>query len=93
MQEAHLLLESWGFDLTKVEYDPIRIWHGSRDVHAPVSQCRRMAEKLPHAILTEYVDEDHLGLLQKIPMVLDELITDDMRNRKPTQSGTSTTRS
>lgn len=79
MQEAQILLHPWGFDLTDVKYDPIQIWHGSKDVHAPSSQCRIMAGKLPHAVLKEY-EMDHLGMLAEMGMVLDELITDMVRS-------------
>lgn len=78
LQEANLLLEPWGFDLTEVT-SPIRIWHGSKDVNAPVSQSRRMAKKLPDARMIEY-DLDHVGMLGEIGMVLEEMITDDIRS-------------
>lgn len=73
MQEAKLLLAPWGFDLTDAAYDPIRIWHGTNDVHAPIQQCREMASVLPHAQLKEY-ELDHPGMLDEVVMVLEDLM-------------------
>lgn len=78
MDEAKLLLEPWGYDLCDVSYDPIQIWHGSKDVNAPVQQSRLMASKFPHVEMKEF-DLDHPQMLAELGMVLDELVTDGMR--------------
>ena len=72
IQEAKLLLQPWGVDLTGVDC-PITIWHGTKDVNVPISQTRRMANKLPGAVMKEY-ELDHPGMLGEMGMVLDEMV-------------------
>lgn len=55
------------------------IWHGIKDVNIPIIQCRRMAKKLPGAVLREWEEEDHMGMLGMVGPFLREIVTDNMR--------------
>ncbi|KAJ2975509.1 hypothetical protein NQ176_g5485 [Zarea fungicola] len=62
VQEARILTdEDWGFRLEDVTYReaPIKIWHGTKDVNAPIEAIRYLAEKLPNAELCEFGSDTH----------------------------------
>jgi pimeloyl-ACP methyl ester carboxylesterase len=75
VHEARLLSDvDWGFRLQDVDYDPIKIWHGSNDANAPIEAIRYMAERLPHSVLTEFSDDTHYTMAKYFSQVLDELV-------------------
>jgi pimeloyl-ACP methyl ester carboxylesterase len=80
MQEATLLFSSWGFDVSQVNYDKIQLWHGTRDIHAPLGQIQYAVDRLPHCELKTF-DVDHCGILNKMEEVLDDLITDKVKQQ------------
>jgi pimeloyl-ACP methyl ester carboxylesterase len=79
VNEARLLTEDWGFKFEDITYNRVQIWHGSRDVNAPVKRIRDMAEKIPHCVLKEF-DENHFGIGKHLEEVLDELIAEVKNN-------------
>jgi hypothetical protein len=75
VQEAILLSNvTWGFRFEDVDYDPIRIWHGSNDVNAPIEAIRYMNQRLPHSILTEFAGDTHFTMAKHFSQALDELV-------------------
>jgi pimeloyl-ACP methyl ester carboxylesterase len=78
MQEAVILSSPWGFDVSTITYDKIQVWHGKKDINAPLSQIRYVVDRLPHCELKTY-DADHFELVKHIEEVLDNLITDKVR--------------
>jgi len=77
VQEAKLLSDDdWGFEFEDIKYNPIRIWHGSRDVNAPIQMIRYMADRLPHSILTEF-DETHFTMAKHLDQAFSELIPEE----------------
>jgi pimeloyl-ACP methyl ester carboxylesterase len=77
VQEAQLLsAQSWGFKFEDVNYDPIRIWHGSKDINSPVEMIRYMTKRLPHGVLKEF-DDTHFTMAKHIGPALDELVPAD----------------
>ncbi|KYK57205.1 hypothetical protein DCS_04212 [Drechmeria coniospora] len=81
VEEARLLSDlDWGFALEDVDFDPIRIWHGSVDVNAPIEMMRWMQRKLPHGILTEFDGDSHYAMGKHIERALTELMEDDARS-------------
>lgn len=80
MQEAVLLFSPWGFDVSTITYDKVQLWHGTRDVNAPLNQIQYIADRLPHCELKTY-DADHFELVKYIDEILDELITDTVRQQ------------
>jgi pimeloyl-ACP methyl ester carboxylesterase len=73
VHEARLLTRDWGFRFEDITYDGIQVWHGWRDVNAPVERVRDMVERIPHCTLKEF-DENHFGIGKHLEEVLDELI-------------------
>lgn len=46
--EARLLTaKSWGFKFEDVEFNPVRIWHGTKDANSPIAVIRYLARRLP----------------------------------------------
>jgi len=80
MQEAAILFSSWGFDVSTIVYDKIQVWHGTKDINAPLNQIRYVVDRLPHCKLKTY-DADHFELVKHIEEVLDDLITDKVRQQ------------
>jgi len=81
VNEARLLTQDWGFRFEDIPYDRVQIWHGSKDVNAPVDRIRDMAEQIPHCVLKEF-DENHFGMGKHLEEVLDELITEVKNNNR-----------
>lgn len=78
VQEAALLSQPWGFNLQSVEC-PVKIWHGTKDVNAPVEWVRAMVEKIPNAIMREFEEETHGGMVKHVDTILGELIEDQRK--------------
>jgi pimeloyl-ACP methyl ester carboxylesterase len=55
-QEVALFVRPWPFVLQDVT-TPVHLWHGSQDVHVPISIARAMSERLPH--VTTHFSADH----------------------------------
>ena len=77
VREIQLLMESWDFKVKSVAYNPIKIWHGTEDRHAPISMIRYVAERLPHAQFHEFEGEDHFSMAKHLEKILEELIPDN----------------
>jgi pimeloyl-ACP methyl ester carboxylesterase len=73
VREFHLLANEWGFELRHVDFDKVILWHGTKDVNAPVSGARYMAEALPHAELREY-EGTHGEIITQIDDILETLV-------------------
>lgn len=77
VQEARILTdEDWGFRLEDVTYRdaPIKIWHGTKDVNAPIEAIRYLAEKLPTAELHEFGQDTHYTMGDHIERALLDLM-------------------
>jgi pimeloyl-ACP methyl ester carboxylesterase len=75
VQEAQLLsAQDWGFKFEDIDYDPIKIWHGSKDVNAPVRMIRYMAKHLPHSELQEFENDTHFTMHKYVGQVFSELV-------------------
>lgn len=68
LHQVKLLGSPWGFELEKINR-PVTIWHGTRDVNAPMSAVRWMADKMRNAKLIES-DDDHFGVATGFENVL-----------------------
>lgn len=75
VQEARILsADDWGFRLEDVTYGPVRIWHGSKDINAPIEAIRYLAEKLPDAKLVEFTEDTHYTMGSHINQAVAELM-------------------
>ncbi|KAK6526118.1 hypothetical protein TWF281_011155 [Arthrobotrys megalospora] len=70
---------SWGFNFEEVEY-PIKIYHGIKDINAPIEMIRWMAERLPNAELTEF-EGTHFTIAGKLKRTFEEVIPEDEKER------------
>lgn len=69
--------QDWGFKFEDVDYDPIKLWHGTKGKQAPVEMTRYMAKRLPHAVLKEFESEGHFDVVQHLEEILSELVSDE----------------
>ncbi len=57
--EVMLWTAPWGFELEDITCSTIFLWHGEKDVLAPISSARLMAQKIPGCTATFYSEEGH----------------------------------
>ncbi|KAJ5631088.1 uncharacterized protein N7484_011188 [Penicillium longicatenatum] len=76
IQEARLLSQDWGFRFQDVPYDGIRIWHGTKDVNAPIDMVRYMVKRLPRPVFHE-LEEDHYTTGHHLEAIITDLIRDE----------------
>ncbi|MEU6804481.1 alpha/beta fold hydrolase [Streptomyces neyagawaensis] len=61
----------WGFDLKEIDGTvPVMLWHGERDIFAPVSHFRWLAKKIPTAKAVLQPSVAHFAALPALPQVL-----------------------
>ncbi|KAF1809842.1 alpha/beta hydrolase [Eremomyces bilateralis CBS 781.70] len=82
VHEARLLSDAdWGFQLEKVDYNPVRIWHGLKDANAPIEAIRYMAKRLPHSNLTELENTTHYTMAKYFSQALNDLVPEEELER------------
>ncbi len=77
VQEARILTDDdWGFRLENVTFRdaPIKIWHGTKDVNAPIEAIRYLADKLPNAVLYEFGEDTHYTMGEHIEAAVLDLM-------------------
>ncbi|KAF2475231.1 alpha/beta-hydrolase [Lindgomyces ingoldianus] len=75
VQEAQLLsAQSWGFRFEDVSYNPIHIWHGTKDTSAPFVMIQYMSKRLPHSVLHECEGDTHFTMVKHLEQILRELV-------------------
>jgi len=86
VQEAQLLsAQDWGFKFEDIDYEPIKIWHGSQDANAPVRMIRYMAKRLPHSVLHEFKGDTHFTMYKYFGQVFSELVPEEVL-KKPSEA-------
>ncbi|WP_338895383.1 alpha/beta hydrolase [Streptomyces sp. TG1A-60] len=61
----------WGFDLKEIDGSvPVMLWHGERDVFAPVAHFHWLARKIPSAKAVLQPSAAHFAALPALPQVL-----------------------
>ena len=86
VEEARLLTRDWGFKLEDLTDQRILIWHGKKDVNAPINLIRYMASRLQRVELKEY-DLDHYQMGTVIEEVLVDLLTAAREERESITNG------
>ncbi|KGQ12399.1 hypothetical protein BBAD15_g1858 [Beauveria bassiana D1-5] len=85
VQEARILTDDdWGFRLNDVTYrdSPIKIWHGTKDVNAPIEAIRYLAGKLPNAELHEFDQDTHYTMGEHIEAAVLDLMGETQKEKK-----------
>ncbi|HEU5180210.1 MAG TPA: alpha/beta hydrolase [Candidatus Polarisedimenticolia bacterium] len=60
--DLRLYMRPFDFELEEIRI-PLKLYHGERDVQAPIALVRRMVARLPSAQLVTYPDDSHLSTL------------------------------
>jgi len=60
--DLRLYMCEFDFKLAEIQM-PLKLFHGERDVNAPIALVRRMVVELPNAQLVTYENESHLSTL------------------------------
>lgn len=63
LKEAMADFQPWGFEVEKIPFKKIFMWHGEQDRLVPAVQAHLLAESLPQVIATFYPNEGHISLL------------------------------
>ena len=73
IDDALSFVAAWGFDPAGIDV-PVLLWHGARDVHAPVRHTVWLAEHITgsHPVIVD--DAAHFGALSVLPRVLSWLV-------------------
>lgn len=79
IREMKLMTQDWGFEFEDVTYDPVQVWHGSKDTNAPISMIRYMVERLPHCKFTVYEGKNHYAMGTVMEEIMVELMEDELR--------------
>ncbi|KAF4502778.1 hydrolase or acyltransferase (alpha beta hydrolase superfamily) [Fusarium agapanthi] len=75
VHEMNLLTsKDWGFELEKVQYDNIQMWHGKKDANAPIQMIRYMAERIRGCELHEFEYETHYTMYKHFEQALRKLV-------------------
>lgn len=86
VQEAQLLTQDWGMTLSDVAYDPVLVWHGSKDTNSPTSMIRWMAQQMPHARLREFEGATHFDMDAHLEEIFDDLLYEIRRKESMLES-------
>jgi pimeloyl-ACP methyl ester carboxylesterase len=66
------LAAPWGFDVATIA-TPVHVWHGDADPMVPLAHSQSLVERVPHAELTVWPGEGHLGTVTHAREILDDL--------------------
>lgn len=72
VEELKLYTLDWGFRLADVDWDEVVMWHGTKDVNAPIQGARYMARQVKGAELREY-EGTHGEVICRFEEILVEL--------------------
>lgn len=75
IQEALLLFTPhWGFDFKDITFDPIHLYHGTKDYNAPFRMIQYMSDQLQHSTLHAFNDDTHFTITNHIEKILVEIL-------------------
>ncbi|KAF1982327.1 alpha/beta-hydrolase [Aulographum hederae CBS 113979] len=78
VHETRLLsAPDWGFRFEDVKYDPVLMWHGTKDVSAPFSMMQYLARRLPHAVLHECEGDTHFTMDRHLERIIVDIALHD----------------
>jgi pimeloyl-ACP methyl ester carboxylesterase len=67
-------VKPWGFDLAAIAV-PVSIWQGAHDMMVPFAHGQWLAAHVPGADVHLYDDEGHVSLVNRLPEILDSLVS------------------
>jgi pimeloyl-ACP methyl ester carboxylesterase len=63
LREAMADFQPWDFEVEKIPFKKLFMWHGEQDRLVPAVQARLLAQALPQCIATFYPNEGHISVL------------------------------
>ena len=61
--ETMTLVRPWGFEIEKIKFQRIFLWHGEEDRVMPAAPVHQLAQALPHCTATFYPEEGHFSTM------------------------------
>ena len=71
--DLHLVDRPWGIDLARIQ-QPVKLWHGTDDINAPIAMGHYLAQTLPQCTARFMKDEGHVSILNHMEVILRELM-------------------
>lgn len=62
VEDTRLLGLPWGFKMSDIDSNKVKLYYGTEDINTPASQARYMAQHIRNASLKEYPGETHFTL-------------------------------
>jgi pimeloyl-ACP methyl ester carboxylesterase len=78
VEEARLLGQDWGLNFDEIDFDPVKMWHETKDRNAPIATIRWMAKLLLYSKMVEYSNATHYTVGVHIETALLDLVPEDM---------------
>ncbi|MEU0394135.1 alpha/beta fold hydrolase [Streptomyces sp. NPDC006208] len=75
IDDALAFLSPWGFDPADIK-GPVMLWHGEKDVFAPVGHSRWLAQRIPGVTAVLEPAAAHFDALHALPRILTWLLDD-----------------
>jgi pimeloyl-ACP methyl ester carboxylesterase len=72
-QDFQIFARDWGFRLEDITV-PVDIWQGDVDRNVPPAHARRLADRIPGAVLHEIPGEGHLLFVDHMPDILGKIV-------------------
>jgi pimeloyl-ACP methyl ester carboxylesterase len=63
LHEKMTLVRPWGFEIEKIKFHRIFLWHGEEDRIMPAAPVHQLAQALPHCTATFYPEEGHFSTM------------------------------
>lgn len=77
LQETQLLTLDWRIPFEAIDYPCLKIWHGTKDVNAPIEGMREVAGKVRGSVMREW-EVDHYGMGGRLEEVLEDLMGEEI---------------
>jgi pimeloyl-ACP methyl ester carboxylesterase len=61
--DGALLGRPWGFEVERLNFPTMHLWHGELDSQVPVAQARDAAQRIPYTKATFYPDDAHISTI------------------------------
>jgi pimeloyl-ACP methyl ester carboxylesterase len=63
LHETITLVRPWGFEIEKIKFQRIFLWHGEEDRIMPAAPVHQLAQALPHCAAAFYPEEGHFSTM------------------------------
>jgi pimeloyl-ACP methyl ester carboxylesterase len=81
-QDFRIFARDWGFSLADISI-PVHVWQGDVDRNVPPAHGRRLADRIPGAVLHEIPGEGHLLFVDHMPDILSAITEREEGPQRP----------